>query len=305
MARAGSTGSWDTGVNMRALEPLFALALLAGCATGPGQDRLAERDPLQGFNRAMWGFNRGFDKVVLRPVSGVYRTVTPRPARRGFSRVLANLAEPFSFINNLLQGKPDRAFTNLGRFVVNSTVGVGGLADHATRMGLKPAPEDFGQTLATWGANGGPYLVLPILGPSTLRDGVGMGVAQLADPYRVCLRTCGLTTLQQYGAIAAEIISIRTDLTESGADGLLDASLDSYATAKSAYLQRRRAAILDQEDDGGATPPPGPADAAGKPAEGSGDAALDAALAEIRAQQAEQAGQATPPAAGAPAPAPQ
>lgn len=284
------------GVNMRAFGPLFALALLAGCATTPGQDRLAERDPLQGFNRAMWGFNRGVDKVVLRPVSGVYRTVTPRPARRGLSRILANLAEPFSFVNNLLQGKPDRAFTNLGRFVVNSTIGVGGLADHATGMGLKPGYEDFGQTLAAWGTNGGPYLVLPILGPSTLRDGVGMVVAQLADPYRVCLRKCGLTNTQQYGANAAEIVSIRAGLTESGADALLDASLDPYATAKSAYLQRRRAAILDQDSVGGAVPTADPGDAAGKPADGSGDAALDAALAEIRAQQAEEAGRTlTPP----------
>jgi phospholipid-binding lipoprotein MlaA len=288
-------------LNMRALVPLAALALLAGCATTPGQDRLAERDPLQGVNRAVWGFNQGVDKVVLRPVSSVYRAVTPRPARRGLSRILANLAEPWSFVNNMLQGKPDRAFTNLGRFVINTTIGVGGLADHATKMGLKPAYEDFGQTLAAWGVNGGPYLVLPILGPTTLRDGVGMGMAQFGDPYRVCLRKCGLTNTQQYGATAAEIISIRADLSESGADGLLDASLDSYATAKSAYLQRRRAAILDQDDDGTALPATGPGDAAGKPADASGDAALDAALADIKAQQAEQAQPA--PAEAAPAPA--
>ncbi len=246
---------------MRALGPVLMLALLAGCATTPGQDRLAERDPLQGFNRAMWGVNQGVDKVVLRPVSGAYRAVTPRPARRGLTRLLANLAEPWSFINNMLQGKPDRAFTNLGRFVVNTTIGVGGLADHASKMGLKPAPEDFGQTLATWGVNGGPYLVLPILGPSTLRDGVGMGVAQLADPYRVCLRRCGLTNTQQIGANAAEIISTRASLSESGADGLLDSSLDSYATAKSAFLQRRRSAILDQDTDAIAVPAVGVGDA--------------------------------------------
>lgn len=279
---------------MRVCVPLAALALLAGCATTPGTDRLAERDPLQGFNRAVWGFNRGVDKVVLKPVSTVYRTVAPRPARRGISRLFANLAEPWSFINNLLQGKPDRAVRNLGRFVVNTTLGVGGLADHATKMGIRAAPEDFGQTLATWGVNGGPFLMLPILGPSTLRDGVGMGVAQLADPYRVCLRECGLTWTQQFGATAAEIVSLRADLTETGADGLLDSSLDSYATAKSAFLQRRRAAILDQDAEAAAIPPAGPADAAGPPA--SGDAALDAALSDIRAQQQEGS---APPADGA------
>ncbi|WP_156678527.1 MlaA family lipoprotein [Sphingomonas profundi] len=293
---------------MRVFVPLATLALLAGCATTPGTDRLAERDPLQGLNRAVWGFNQGVDKVVLKPASTVYRTVTPRPARRGLSRLLDNLSEPWSFINNMLQGKPDRAFTNLGRFVVNTTIGVGGLADHATGMGLKPAPEDFGQTLARWGVNGGPYLVLPILGPSTLRDGIGSAVAQFGDPYRLCLRKCGLTNTQQIAAQATEIISIRADLTESGADGLLDSSLDSYATAKSAFLQRRRAAILDQDGDAAAIPPAGPGDAAGGDAGGGatgdtagstgGDASLDAAVAEIKAEQARQG----TPAEAAPAP---
>lgn len=286
---------------MRALVPLAIMALLAGCATTPGTDRLAERDPLQGVNRAVWGFNQGVDKVVLKPVSTVYRTVTPRPARRGLSRILNNLSEPWSFINNMLQGKPDRAFTNLGRFVVNTTVGVGGLADHATKMGLKDSPEDFGQTLAKWGVNGGPYLVLPILGPSTLRDGVGSAIAQYGDPYRVCLRECGLTNTQQWTAQGVEIVSLRSDLTDSGADGLLDNSLDSYATAKSAYLQRRRAAILDQDDTAASIPPAGPGDATG--GDTSGDAAMDAALADIKAQQAEGgAGQPAPQPVPPPAP---
>lgn len=236
---------------MRALAACLALAVLAGCtSTNPGQDRLAERDPLEGLNRGVWAVNRGIDNVALKPASTVYRTVTPRPARRGLSRVLANLGEPFSFINNLLQGKPDRAANNLKRFLVNSTIGVGGLADHATGFGVKPAPEDFGQTLAAWGVNGGPYLVLPILGPSTLRDGVGSGVAQLADPYRVCLRECGIVTRDgRLAAFGAEILISRADLTEAGADTFLKTSLDPYATARSAYLQRRRAQILDQEED--------------------------------------------------------
>lgn len=234
---------------MRLFAACLSLMLLAGCATTPGTDRLAERDPLEGFNRGVWGFNRGVDKVVLKPVSTVYRTVAPKPARRGLTRILANLAEPFSAINNLLQGKPDRAVENLGRFVVNSTIGVGGLADHATDIGIKPAPEDFGQTLASWGVNGGPYLVLPILGPSTLRDGVGSGVAQLADPYRICLRECGIASSNaRLAETAAEVVIARADLTEAGADAFLDSSLDPYATARSAYLQRRRAQILDQED---------------------------------------------------------
>ena len=267
---------------MRASSSVLALVLLAGCATVPGTDRLAERDPLEGFNRAMWGVNRGVDKVVLKPVTKVYRAVTPKPARRGISNVFANLSEPWSFINNLLQGKPKRAVETLARFIINTTVGVGGLGDPATKMGLKAAPEDFGQTLAVWGVNGGPYLVLPLLGPATLRDGVGMGVAQLADPYRVCLRECGLPKGLPTGMNVGQIIDARSQLIDSGADGFLDASADSYATARSAYLQRRRAAITDDAGDSAA------------PAGGgsSGDADLDAALKEINGDQ----GAATPPA---------
>jgi phospholipid-binding lipoprotein MlaA len=229
----------------------IALLMLAGCATTPGEDRLAERDPLEGFNRGVWGFNRALDTVAIKPVTVAYRTVTPRPARRGVSRIFANLSEPFSMINNILQGKPDRAVRNLERFVINSTIGVGGLADHATGFGVTPANEDFGQTLASWGVNGGPYLVLPLLGPSTLRDGVGSGVAQLADPYRVGLRNIGLTNTQQLGVTAGEVISTRADLMESGADAFLDTSLDPYAAAKSAYLQRRYAEIRNEDDGSG------------------------------------------------------
>lgn len=222
--------------------------LLAGCASTPGKHELAERDPLEGFNRGVWAFNDVVDKAALKPATTAYRTVTPRPARRGLSRIFANLSEPFSAINNLLQGKPDRAMRNLGRFTINSTIGVGGLADHATGLGVAPAYEDFGQTLAVWGANGGPYLVLPILGPSTLRDGVGSGVAQIADPYRITLRQSNLSTGAKYGATGAEIINIRSEMIELGLDAYLESSLDPYSSARSAYLQRREAEIRDEAE---------------------------------------------------------
>jgi Surface lipoprotein len=228
----------------------LALLFLAGCTTTPGEERLAERDPLEGFNRGVWGFNRALDTIAIKPVTIGYRTVTPPPARRGISRIFANLSEPFSMVNNILQGKPDRAVRNLERFVVNSTIGVGGLADHATSFGVQPADEDFGQTLARWGVNGGPYLVLPLLGPSTLRDGVGSGIAQLADPYRIGLRNVGLTNTQQLGINAGEVIKTRADLIESGTDSFLDTSLDPYAAARSAFLQRRHAQVRDEEDGG-------------------------------------------------------
>jgi len=258
----------------RILAPALGLFLLAGCATTPGADRLAQRDPLEGFNRAVWDVNQGVDKVVLKPVTQAYRAVVPTPARRGVSNFFSNLGEPFSFINNMLQGKPKRAVRNLGRFVVNTTIGVAGLADPATKMGIKPAPEDLGQTLAVWGVNAGPYLVLPLLGPSTLRDGVGTGTAQLVDPYNVCLRDCGLPNGTATAATVATVINGRSQLIDSGADSFLASSADAYATARSAYLQRRRGAIVDAEEgDASVDANPGASD----------DSDFDEALGEIGA----------------------
>jgi phospholipid-binding lipoprotein MlaA len=237
-----------------ALAPLAFIAL-AGCATVPGQDRLAQRDPLEGFNRAMWGVNQAADKVIIKPVSTVYRTVAPRPVRQGVSNFFSNLTEPWSLVNNLLQGKPKRAADNLRRFVINTTIGVGGLVDQASKMGVQPAPEDLGQTLATWGVNGGPYLVLPLLGPSTLRDGVGSGAAAFADPVNIAVNNADVNVWYKRGYRAAQIVSIRSDLTDSGADSFLKSSLDPYAAARSAYLQRRRAQIMDQDGGLDAGPP--------------------------------------------------
>ncbi|WP_420138690.1 MlaA family lipoprotein [Sphingomonas sp.] len=246
----------------RLLAPATAMLLLSACATVPGQNRLAERDPLEKFNRGVWGVNMAADKVVIKPVSSVYRAVAPRPVRQGVTNAFSNLSEPWSFINNMLQGKPKRAVRNLGRFVVNTTLGLGGLIDTASRMKIRPAPEDFGQTLARWGVNGGPYLVLPVLGPSTLRDGVGTGVASVADPVRVAVNQADVNVWYKRGFTAAQVISARSDLTESGGDAFLQSSLDPYAAARSAYLQRRAAAVVDagEEGDGdvpGATQPAG------------------------------------------------
>ena len=254
----------------------LGLTLSACTTTRVGTDRLAEKDPLEGFNRAVWAVNRGADKVVVKPVTQVYRAVTPKPARDGVRNFFANVAEPFSFINNVLQGRVDRAMRNLGRFAVNSTVGVGGLFDQATRAGIQPASEDFGQTLAAWGANGGPYLMLPLLGPSTLRDGVGTGVAQFADPYRVCLSECGLPHGVPLALTATQVISIRDGLIETGADSFLESSLDPYAAARSAYLQRRRAEILNQESDDAATEAAAAADAEANPIGADTGSAADA-----------------------------
>jgi phospholipid-binding lipoprotein MlaA len=233
----------------RLMAGTMAVVLLSACATTPGTDRLAEKDPLQGFNRAMWGVNRGLDKAIARPVTKVYQAVTPKPVRSGIANFFSNLTEPWSFINSLLQGKPNRAGRALERFVVNSTVGIGGLIDVASKHGKKQQPEDLGQTFAVWGMNGGPYLMLPLLGPTTMRDGMGSAIEYVADPINICKRECGIPKSARLGLTVASLISARSELMDSGADKLLDNSADSYATAHSAYLQRRRALILDNDDD--------------------------------------------------------
>jgi len=235
----------------RLLSPFAGAFLLGACATVPGQYRLAERDPLEKVNRGVWNVNTAADKAVIKPAAQAYRAVAPRPVRQGVTNLFANLAEPWSFMNNVLQGKPKRAARNLERFVVNSTIGIGGLFDQASRMKIRPAPEDLGQTMAVWGVNGGPYLVLPLLGPSSLRDGIGSGVAAYADPVKVAVNQANIDIWYKRGFLAAQIISARSDLTESGGDAFLQTSLDPYAAARSAYLQRRMADILNQDDGGG------------------------------------------------------
>lgn len=235
--------------------PVAALVLLAGCAHVPGQDRLAEKDPLEKINRGMWSVNMTADRFVMKPVTKGYRAVTPKPVRQGFANFFSNVTEPWSFLNNLLQGKPERAGRNLKRFLVNTTIGLAGFFDHATKMGVQPAPEDLGQTFAVWGFNGGPYLVLPLLGPTTMRDGVGSGIAAYADPVNVAVRESDWGKWGKRGWWAAGIINARSELIESGGDAFLNSSLDPYAAARSAYLQRRRAQILDKEDDAGSDLP--------------------------------------------------
>lgn len=265
--------------------PMIAIAstLTACTTTNIGQDRLAERDPLQRVNRGVFSANMFADRIVVKPVAKAYRTVAPKPARQGISNFFRNVEEPFSFINNLLQGQGDRALRNLGRFVVNSTIGIGGLFDPATRHGIKAAPEDLGQTFAAWGMNGGPFLMLPLFGPSTMRDGVGFGIAQFADPYRACLTYCGLPHRMPLALTATQLISTRSELIENGADAFLQSSLDPYAAMRSAYLQGRRAEILNLDGD---------------------DAAAQAAAEAAAAADAEANPIGTDSAPSAPAPAP-
>jgi phospholipid-binding lipoprotein MlaA len=233
---------------MRVLPILLAASLLGGCATtkvARGQDP----DPLERFNRGVWAFNEGVDKVAIKPATVAYRTVTPPPARRGLSRIFSNLGEPFNAVNNLLQGKPDRALNSLGRFVVNSTIGVGGLADHATDLGLKPTPEDFGQTLARGGRP-----EQPLSRPAAARSVDGAGRDRDGRAVRA-----GSHPGRPQGSRRVEHRPRRGDrharhrhalaAHRFGVDAILESSADRYATARSAYFQRRRAQIEDREDE--------------------------------------------------------
>ena len=249
---------------MRALYYLPALALLAGCATtGPK----TPGDPYEGFNRKMWGFDRTLDKAVMKPVAKGYIAVTPSPLRHGLSNMVSNVSEPFSFINAVLQLKPKRALNIMGRFVINTTIGIGGLRDVASKVGYPKMPEDLGQTFAVWGAKKSTYLVLPFYGPSTIRDGAGAVASAWVDPYKIVIRK-ELSFWPTAAVAGFEIVDARANLIDSGADTLLYTSADPYAVARSAYLQHRQALIENRDDS-----------TAG--AEGNDDAAIKAALDEL------------------------
>lgn len=212
-------------------------------ADAAGDDYLNERpagisDPLEGFNRGIFTVNKGLDTVILRPVSQVYKFVVPEFGRHRVTDFLTNLNEPIVTLNSVLQGNPQNAFVSFWRFVFNSTLGVFGVFDIATHLGVpEEHSEDFGQTLAVWGVGEGPYLVLPLLGPSNLRDTAGLPVDFYANPFQHILKNH-----INYKINAARIIDVRTRYGKL-IDDTYDSSLDPYATFRSLYLQRRHAMI--------------------------------------------------------------
>jgi len=226
---------WSMSATVRKGAPL-ALVLALGLAAAPAAG--APDDPLEPVNRAVFAVNRVIDGTVLEPAAELYDYAVPDYGKRRVADFLDNLRAPVVFVNDLLQGERARAGVALGRFLVNSTLGLFGLFDLASELGLPPHDEDFGQTLAVWGADAGPYLVLPVLGPSTARDLVGL----LVDGFVFDPVAHLATTRQRIGRAVTEGVVRRAQL-DPFLDDLRAHSLDYYAALRSAYLQRRTAAI--------------------------------------------------------------
>ena len=229
---------------------LLVAALAGGCASSntPG-------DPFEGFNRAMFGFNEGVDNAVLKPVATGYRNVVPEPARECVGNVFSNINDVFVAVNSLLQGKVGDAVSDACRVLVNSTVGILGCIDVASKVGLEKHNRDFGQTFGKWGIASGPYLVLPFIGPSNIRDGVGNIIYASLDPvWANHIPTRNV-------AYSLRAVNRRSELL-TASSAVEDAALDKYAFVRDAFTQRRQSLIDDGDNkapkrsglDAGATP---------------------------------------------------
>jgi phospholipid-binding lipoprotein MlaA len=214
---------------------VVVVALTASCA-GPRAQEAA--DPFEPVNRAIFGFNLFADEWVIEPVARGYRAVTPMQVRRSVANFLSNLRSPVIFANDLLQGERERAGTTLGRLMINSTLGVFGLFDPASAFGHYPHYEDLGQTLGVYGAPSGPYLVLPLLGPSNARDAVG----RVGDYFINPLSQCCISTDERLALFGTGAVSDREANLEV-IDDLRANSIDFYATVRTIYAQRRAAEI--------------------------------------------------------------
>ena len=233
-----------------------ALSLgMAGCASTGADQAAGEQqiyDPLEGMNRATLSVNEVIDKNVLEPVARGYRYVAPKPVRQGVRNVLRNLKSPVIMGNQLLQGDMEGFANATGRLFINTLLGIGGIFDVADMGGIPYEPEDFGQTLAVWGVGNGPYVVIPILGPSTVRDGTGLLVDTLLDPVNIYLYNHDLEWVA-YTRLGLTIVDAREELLDVVAD-LRANSFDYYAAVRSAYYQRRQALIRDMDPDTAAGP---------------------------------------------------
>ncbi|MDN0084212.1 VacJ family lipoprotein [Crenobacter sp. SG2305] len=209
---------------------MLSSALLAGCATGPTAN---PNDPLEPLNRTIFKANDKLDQYVATPVAKGYKAVTPQPVRTAITNFFSNLGDIGNTVNNLLQGKGEAAMESLMRVAMNTVFGLGGLIDIATPAGLHKHPQDFGLTLGIWGAQSGSYLVLPLFGPSSIRDGLGLAADFQLDP------TTYTEPAVRNSLFGANFVNTRTNLL-GATDLLAEAALDKYSFVRDAYLQQRR-----------------------------------------------------------------
>jgi len=220
------------------LSTIFLVVLAcAGCAATPGRTR--SDDPLQGLNRGIYKFNDTLDRAALKPVAKGYRKITPHWFRIGVGNFFSNLIYPTTIVNQFLQGKGRLGCRDTGRFLLNSTVGLAGLLDVATHVGLTANDEDFGQTLAVWGVGSGPFVNLPFFGPSSLRD----APSRIADYFTSPLTYSDLPWETESGLRALGIVHTRSELLQL--DATLQRTYDPYAFIREAWVQQREFAIYD------------------------------------------------------------
>jgi len=215
---------------------VIVVGLLAGCASTGGDTR----DPWEGVNRGVYQFNQGADKVLFNPLGRGYNAVTPEVVDKGVTNFFGNLGEISNFVNNVLQLNVDGAANTVVRFMINTTLGIGGFFDVAGDSGVPAESEDFGQTLAHWGVDSGPYLVLPVFGPSTVRDTGGLAADSFLNPVMYIE-----SDTAQYGLLALGIVDTKSDMLGTS-DLVKDAALDEYDFIKNAYFERRRSQINDK-----------------------------------------------------------
>jgi phospholipid-binding lipoprotein MlaA len=216
---------------------------LAGCASVPS-GKPDPRDPWERFNRSVFTFNEGLDRAIARPVAKAYVKVTPRVVRMGVGNFFNNLETVPTILNDALQGKLGQAGRDTGRFLLNSTLGLGGFLDPASAAGFEQNDEDLGQTLGKWGVKSGPYLMLPVLGPSSVRD----AFARAADTYMEPVYYLGDESTR-YIIRGIDLLDMRASLLEL--DAQLERTFDRYAFVRNAWLQRREYQVKDGnvEDD--------------------------------------------------------
>jgi phospholipid-binding lipoprotein MlaA len=214
-----------------------ASAQPASVAEAPGVDAANLNDPYESFNRTVFRINSAIDSATLKPLAKGYRAIAPGFFRKGLTNVLQNLEEPFTMGNSLLQGDFSNLLNSLGRLLINTTVGLGGVMDVASDWDVKKQDEDFGQTLAVWGVPEGPFLMLPFFGPSNPRDAVGVGVRFFADPASYGASKLPGNTAD-WALRGTELLDARQRVLDTF-DKLVETSADPYAATRSAYRQQR------------------------------------------------------------------